>query len=167
VVLIRAKIRAIRAGECDQARRPLYDDAFPEYVLKINNNLRNQFELPVLFYVLCFALWALDAVGVLALTLASLFVVSRVLHAWIHCTSNVVAHRRRVFTVGWWLLVAMLLLASYQAVAASDRPPMTAGDGSRYSVAPGSGAEPSSQWRTPSARRNASAPDPSSIASVE
>lgn len=114
VVLIKAKVRAIRAGECDQARRPLYDDAFPEYVLKINNNLRNQFELPVLFYVLAFALWALDAVGILALSVASLFVASRILHAWIHCTSNIVAQRRRVFTVGWWLVVAMLALAAWE-----------------------------------------------------
>ncbi|MGQ0383233.1 MAG: MAPEG family protein [Gammaproteobacteria bacterium] len=120
VVLIRTKIRAIRAGECNQARRPLYDDAFPEYVLKINNNLRNQFELPVLFYVVCFALWALDAVDWPALALASLFVASRIVHAWIHCTTNVVAHRRRVFTVGWWLLVAMGVLAAWALLDSAD-----------------------------------------------
>ncbi|MBX3702346.1 MAG: MAPEG family protein [Steroidobacteraceae bacterium] len=119
VVLIRAKIRAIKAGECDQARRALYDDAFPEYVLKINNNLRNQFELPVLFYVVALVLWALDAVNVAALVAAWAFVASRLVHAWIHCTTNVVAHRRRVFTVGWWILAAMLLFAVFEAAVSS------------------------------------------------
>lgn len=119
VVLIRAKIRAIKAGECDQARRALYDDAFPEYVLKINNNLRNQFELPVLFYVVALVLWALDAVHMVALAAAWLFAISRIVHAWIHCTTNVVAHRRRVFTVGWWILAAMLLFAVFAAAVSS------------------------------------------------
>lgn len=120
VVLIKAKVRAIKAGECNQARRPLYDDAFPEYVLKINNNLRNQFELPVLFYVLCFALWALDAVGVLALSIASLFVASRLLHAYLHIGANVVAHRRRAFTVGWWLVVALFALTLWALADSAD-----------------------------------------------
>ncbi len=120
VVLIQSKKRAIRAGECDQARRPLYDDAFPEYVLKINNNLRNQFELPVLFYVLCFALWALDAVSMPALAVASLFVASRLVHAYFHIGANVVAHRRRAFTVGWWLTVALLVLVLWALADSAD-----------------------------------------------
>jgi hypothetical protein len=114
VILIRAKIRAIKAGECNQARRALYEDAWPEYVLKINNNLRNQFELPVLFYVVAFALWALDAVHVLALAAAWLFAVSRIVHAWIHVGSNYLPNRRRAFTVGWWIVAAMALLVAWE-----------------------------------------------------
>ncbi|HEY7739006.1 MAG TPA: MAPEG family protein [Steroidobacteraceae bacterium] len=114
VILIRAKIRAIKAGECNQARRALYEDAWPEYVLKINNNLRNQFELPVLFYVVAFALWALDAVHVLALAAAWLFAVSRIVHAWIHVGSNYLPNRRRAFTVGWWIVAVMALLVAWE-----------------------------------------------------
>jgi hypothetical protein len=114
VILIRAKIRAIKAGECNQARRALYEDAWPEYVLKINNNLRNQFELPVLFYVVAGVLWALDAVHVLALAAAWLFAVSRIVHAWIHVGSNYLPNRRRAFTVGWWIVAAMALLVAWE-----------------------------------------------------
>jgi hypothetical protein len=114
VILIREKIRAIKAGECNQARRALYEDAWPEYVLKINNNLRNQFELPVLFYVVAFALWALDAVHVLALAAAWLFAVSRIVHAWIHVGSNYLPNRRRAFTVGWWIVAVMALLVAWE-----------------------------------------------------
>jgi hypothetical protein len=68
----------------------------------------------VLFYIVCGVLWALEAVGILALVAAWLFVLSRVAHAWVHLTSNYVPHRRRLFTVGWWILLFMVLLAGWQ-----------------------------------------------------
>lgn len=116
VFLIKAKIRAMKAGEVDMARRALHDDAWPESVMKINNNIRNQFEVPVLFYVLAFALWALDAVHWVALAAAWLFAISRIVHAWIHIGTNYVPNRRRAFTVGWWIVLAMALLVAWELV---------------------------------------------------
>ena len=113
-LLIKAKIRAMKAGEVDMARRALHDDAWPESVMKINNNIRNQFEVPVLFYVLAFALWALDAVHWIALAAAWLFAISRVVHAWVHVGANYVPNRRRAFTVGWWIVLAMALLVAWE-----------------------------------------------------
>ena len=63
VRLIKVKVREMRAGKVDMERRGLHEDAWPDSVLLINNNIRNQFELPVLFYVVCLTLWALDAIG--------------------------------------------------------------------------------------------------------
>jgi hypothetical protein len=114
VLLIQAKIRAMKAGEVDMARRALHDDAWPESVMKINNNIRNQFEVPVLFYVLAFMLWALEAVNVLTLAAVWLFVISRIVHAWIHIGSNYVPNRRRVFTVGWWIVLGLALLVAWE-----------------------------------------------------
>lgn len=114
VRLIKVKVRELRAGRVDMARRGLHEEAWGESVLQINNNIRNQFELPVLFYVLCLVLWALDAVGVIALVAAWLFVASRLAHAWVHLTSNYIPNRRRFFTVGWWVLAFMVLLVIWQ-----------------------------------------------------
>jgi len=114
VLLIKAKIRAMKAGEVDMARRALHDDAWPESVMKINNNIRNQFEVPVLFYVLAFALWALHAVHWAALAAAWLFAASRIVHAWIHIGTNYVPNRRRAFTVGWWIVAAMALMVAWE-----------------------------------------------------
>jgi len=114
VRLIKVKVREMRAGSVNMERRALHEDAWPDSVLQINNNIRNQFELPVLFYVVCGVLWALEAVGVLALVAAWLFVASRIVHAWIHLSSNYVPNRRRAFTVGWWVLVFMVLLAAWR-----------------------------------------------------
>lgn len=111
VVLVSAKVRAMKAGLVDMARRALFDDAWPEGVIKVNNNIRNQFELPVLFYIVSFALWALDAVGIIVLAAAWLFAVSRIVHAYVHIVPNYVPHRRRVFTFGWLMVVAMTVLA--------------------------------------------------------
>jgi len=114
VRLIKVKVQELKAGKVDMARRGLHENAWPESVLQINNNIRNQFELPVLFYVVCGVLWALEAVGTLALIAAWLFVLSRVAHAWVHLTSNYIPNRRRFFTAGWWILAFMVLLAMYR-----------------------------------------------------
>ena len=116
VRLIKVKVREMKAGRVDMARRGLHESAWGDAVLQINNNIRNQFELPVLFYVLAITFWALDAVNVLVLVAAWLFVASRIAHAWVHLTSNYIPNRRRLFTVGWWVLAAMVLLAIYALI---------------------------------------------------
>jgi len=112
--LLQVKKRAAAEGLVDRTRVALRDDAWPDYVIQVNNNIRNQFELPVLFYGVCFVLWALEAVSVVALVLAWVFVASRIVHTWIHLGSNYIPNRRRVFTVGWWVLLAMMLLVAWQ-----------------------------------------------------
>ncbi len=109
-----AKARALRRGEVDLARRSLHEDAWPESVVKINNNIRNQFEVPVLFYVLCFAFLVLDAVTTPALVLAWLFAASRIAHAYAHIGPNYIPARRRLFMLGCVVVVAMALLALYE-----------------------------------------------------
>jgi hypothetical protein len=95
-------------------RRGLHEDAWGDAVLQVNNSIRNQFELPVLLYVLSAVFWALDAVNILVLAAAWIFVLSRAAHAWVHLTSNYMPNRRRLFTVGWWVLLAMVLLAAWE-----------------------------------------------------
>jgi hypothetical protein len=68
----------------------------------------NQFEIPVLFYVVCLAAFQTGAAaGAGFIVLAWLFVLSRFVHAWVHMTSNRVILRRRVFMVGYFALVVM------------------------------------------------------------
>lgn len=111
VALAVAKARASKAGLVDAGRRALHADAWPENVQKINNNIRNQFEVPVLFYVLVIVLYQLGAAGMTAQVLAWLFVASRVVHAFVHTGANVVPVRRSVFLFGCLVVLAMLVLA--------------------------------------------------------
>jgi hypothetical protein len=108
-----AKARAVRAGSVDLERRALHDDAWPDSVVKINNNIRNQFEVPVLFYVLTIFLWQLNAAGAVAQSLAWAFVASRFVHAFVHTGSNYVPARRRIFMFGCVVVAAMAGLTSW------------------------------------------------------
>ncbi len=57
------------------------------------DNFRNLLELPVLFYALCLALVAADAVSPLFVGGAWVYVALRAVHSAIHCTYNGVVHR--------------------------------------------------------------------------
>lgn len=105
------KRRARATPGFDAARAALHDDAWPDDVLKVSNNIRNQFEAPVLFYALAFVLFALSRVDAVSLGFASTFVALRVVHATIHTTSNVVKYRRRVFIAATATLFAMWVYA--------------------------------------------------------
>ena len=111
-----AKRAAVRRGEVDEARRALDEDAWPDSVRKINNNIRNQFEVPVLFYVLVLTLVALNAAGTAAIVCAWLFVLSRIAHAYVHTGSNYVPLRRKVFMTGCAMIVALAGIALYALI---------------------------------------------------
>lgn len=111
VRLGQAKEDAVKAGQVDQARRALHDDAWPESVQKINNNIRNQFEAPVLFYVLVTVCWILNAVGPVTQLLAWVFVVLRIAHAYVHTGSNTVRVRKRLFQASMVTLMLMTVWA--------------------------------------------------------
>ncbi len=111
VALSRAKSRESALGNVDEEKRGLYDEAWPESVIKINNCIRNQFEVPVLFYVLILVIWSVNAVNIFVHALAWLFVLSRYFHAYIHTGTNYVPHRRKVFTIGCLLLLFLTVFA--------------------------------------------------------
>jgi hypothetical protein len=81
----------------------------PEASATAANNLSNQYELPVLFHVACLCLYVTQGVSDVTLLLAWLFVLSRIVHAFIHLTSNRVSWRGLVFGVGYVLLGVLWL----------------------------------------------------------
>lgn len=105
--------RAIR--EKTVGREAVYDDTvFPPQARQAANNFRNQFEVPVLFYVLtALALFTRKA-DIVFVVLAWVFVLSRVVHAYVHCTSNDIRLRFPAYAVG---VVALLLMWVLYAAA--------------------------------------------------
>jgi hypothetical protein len=118
--LLQVKKRAAAEGLVDRTRVALRDDAWPDYVIQVNNNIRNQFELPVLFYVLAILLWLLDSVHGAAVGAATAFVVSRIVHAGIHLSINAVPPRRHTFTVGWVAVLVMAALTLWELVQRAE-----------------------------------------------
>ncbi len=109
IVLALRKAKAVKAGEVDRRQAALDNRAWPKSVVKVSNNLANQFEVPVLFYVMCLALHSMDAVDTVALFLAWSFALSRYAHAYVHIGSNHVPTRLRLFLVGCFVLIALLV----------------------------------------------------------
>ena len=116
VILLYLKLGKVKklesaAGNVNEERRSLYEDAWPESVLKINNCIKNQFEVPVLFYVLVLVIWSVSAVNLITHIIAWLFVISRYVHAYIHTGSNYVPRRRAAFTLGCLAVIVLLVIA--------------------------------------------------------
>lgn len=79
----------------------------PDIITKTTRNFNNQFEVPVLFYVVCslYIFWGINSY--FALIVAWLFVVLRVVHSYIHLTYNHVFHRMLTF---WFSLLCVMTL---------------------------------------------------------
>ena len=118
--LMQVKKRAAAEGRVDRIRVALRDDAWPDYVIQVNNNIRNQFELPVLFYLLATVLWLLDAVHCVAIAAATVFVVSRIVHAGVHLSINALPPRRHLFTVGWVAVFVMAVLVLWELMLRAE-----------------------------------------------
>lgn len=79
----------------------------PDVSASVAANLMNQFELPVLFHVVCLAFFATNGVSYVAVALAWMFVLARYVHAFIHVGSNNLRHRSPAFAAGFAILVLM------------------------------------------------------------
>ncbi len=89
----------------------------PEWVNNPANNLKNLFELPVLFYALCLYLFVTASVDLTYVVAAWVFVGFRALHSLIQCTSNRVMNRFRTYAAASLALWFMALRAGILFVA--------------------------------------------------
>jgi hypothetical protein len=103
------RIAEFKAGKVRVADIAIDADAFGHKVRLFQNSLRNQFELPVLFYVVSAFVYASGRLFWWEAALAVAFVVSRLGHCRIHVTSNHLKHRFRWFVLGWGLLILYML----------------------------------------------------------
>lgn len=102
-----ARVGALRRGEVQMKDIALDPRAWPERIRQIANAYANQFELPVLFYVLVVLALVLRKADLVLIAGSWLFVVSRCVHAFIHATSNDVLARFRAFVIGVFTLAGM------------------------------------------------------------
>jgi hypothetical protein len=83
--------------------------AWPKNVIQVSNNIANQFESPILFYILCVITYLADATTILAIGLAWSFVVLRYVHSYFHTGSNYVPYRYRAFVLSLLVIIALLV----------------------------------------------------------
>jgi len=103
-------VASVRRGETKVRDIALGQPNWPEHVTKISNCYNNQFQLPVLFYVVVILAYASRTADLLFVILSWAFVATRLGHAYIHVTSNRVGRRFNAFAAGFAVLVVMWLL---------------------------------------------------------
>ena len=110
VVLGVRRGRAMKRGEVDQRDAALNQAAWPDYARQPANSLVNQFQIPVLFYVVVILAMFTRKADILFVVLEWIFVLSRIVHAWIHVTSNHVPYRAAAFSIGALVVLVMWVL---------------------------------------------------------
>jgi len=114
VLLFVERNRVLYSGKLKIRDIALTKEAWPDRAKQLGNSFQNQFEYPVLFYVLvAFALITRKA-DLIFVVLSWVFVVSRILHAYIHITSNRVPRRFFAFIFGVLVLTVMWIYFAIQ-----------------------------------------------------
>lgn len=88
-------------------------EVLPESAAAPGHNFKNLFEMPVVFYTVCAAAYALNQVDGTLINCAWAFVALRAIHSVVHCTYNRVLHRFVAYLasslVVWFMVVKVSL----------------------------------------------------------
>ena len=110
VGMIGARRKALVSGETKIRDIALGQQNWPVRTTQIGNCYRNQFELPLLFYVLTILAIISKHADLLFVVMAWIFVLTRLAHAFVHCTSNNLRVRGAIFGIGALVLAIMWLI---------------------------------------------------------
>jgi hypothetical protein len=119
IVLLAARYKAVREGSLSIAYFKYNRGAKqPDYLIKISQHFQNLLETPQLFYLGSITILILERSDLIYLGLAWSYLISRLIHSWIHLGSNNVLHRKNAFVISyilifiiWIRLLLQLLLA--------------------------------------------------------
>ena len=98
------------SGVCQPEDVALREPNWSKRSLQVSYSYSNQFELPVLFYVLTILAWVTRHADLIFVVLAWVFVVFRCLQAYVHVTSNKVRLRGAFFGVSALVLAIMWVI---------------------------------------------------------
>ena len=104
------RTRDIKSGAVDRRRIALREPNWTGRTTQFMNAFANQFEVPVLFYVLVILLIVLHHAGWLYVILAWIFVLFRILQAGIHVTANNMLWRGQAYAVSVVVLFVMWVI---------------------------------------------------------
>jgi len=104
------RTRDFNSGAVRPDNIALREPNWPKRTTQLANAFANQFELPVLFYVLTILEYVTHLAGIVFVVLAWVFVIFRLLHAYVHVTSNIVRLRGALYGVGALVLIVMWVI---------------------------------------------------------
>ena len=108
VLMFRARVALVKAGRQRVNDFQTYENEVPESRVYARA-VANQFESPVLFYFLVLAALVTGTGDVGMVALAWAYALARIVHSWIHLTTNRIRHRMPAFWAGFIVLMLMTL----------------------------------------------------------
>ncbi|RYY75178.1 MAG: hypothetical protein EOO52_11930 [Gammaproteobacteria bacterium] len=119
--LLKLRVAAVRNGDVKLSSFRLNNrDDMPAALIQASRNYSNLFEMPLLFYCTVIVTVVLHLDNLFMLVLSWLFVASRLVHSWVHLTSNNVIRRMQAFMVGnlciflmWIILIWKYTISAY------------------------------------------------------
>lgn len=107
---------ALRSGAVRPEDIALREPNWPRQATQVANAYANQLELPVLFYVLTILAYVTHKAGIVFVVLAWIFVIFRLLHAFVHVTSNNINVRGPLFGLSAIVLAVMWIIYIVQVL---------------------------------------------------
>lgn len=101
------RVTTISRGETKIRDIALREPNWPAHSTQVGNAYHNQFELPVLFYVLAILAVITRQADLLFVAMSWIFVALRLVHAYIMVTTNYVPRRFQIHFVALLVLVLM------------------------------------------------------------
>jgi len=113
------RVKAARTGGVDYRIFKVYrnKENMPDRMLKISNHYDNLMTMPVLFYVIAIVIYVTDNVDKAFLILAWLYVLTRIVHSFIHLGKNHPLKRFFAFGIGVMILLAMAIRLAFLLAA--------------------------------------------------
>ena len=109
-ILAAMRVPPLTRGEVRPETVSLRQPNWPPRALQVGYSFQNQFEMPVLFYVLTILAIISKHADFLFVVMAWIFVLTRLAHAFVHCTSNDLRARGALFGIGTLVLAIMWLI---------------------------------------------------------
>ena len=109
-ILAAMRVPPLTRGEVRPETVSLRQPNWPPRALQVGYSFQNQFEMPVLFYVLTILAIISKHADFLFVVMAWIFVLTRLAHAFVHCTSNNLRARGALFGIGALVLAIMWLI---------------------------------------------------------
>ncbi|MBM6594160.1 MAPEG family protein [Microvirga pudoricolor] len=114
----RSRMGALRSGEVKVKDIALGERNWPNRATQAANAFSNQFEIPLLFFVLVAFAMITRKADMLFVVLSWMFVASRLVHALVHTTSNQVPLRFMAYLAGVIILMIMWVVFALRIFAA-------------------------------------------------
>jgi hypothetical protein len=108
--LLKSRIQAVKNKSIDPRYFASYQGEVPKNLKILENHFNNQFQVPPLFMITSlFALYT-NSLSPLVLSLFSIFIVSRLIHTYIHLKNNYIPYRAVAYFAGFLILALIWLI---------------------------------------------------------